>query len=120
MIRGLGLDGAGLRGDEAVAHEPDGADGAVALEQRHRRDEEADHELPRARAGGALRVALEDLDLLETGAVPALLERRPAELVQLDLLGLDHDVGGGQLAQLLDLRIGERRLRRVTTPDTTA
>jgi hypothetical protein len=76
------------------------------------RDEEPYREKPRLPRGRPAREALEDLDLLHGRAVGTLLQRCAAQEIELDLLGEGADVGVGQVAELPDLRIGERRLRR--------
>jgi hypothetical protein len=58
-----------------------------------------------------MRIALQDLHLLNGGPVIARFDGRAAQLVELGLARQHDHVGVGQLAQLLDLRVGEGCLR---------
>ena len=94
--------------DEAEAGDP----AALVAEERHRRDQEPDDQRPRLAGWRAARVLAQDLDLLRRAPIAALLELRPRQRVELDLVGPGGHVGAGQLAELADLGVGEGGLRR--------
>ena len=115
---GLGLKrpaGAGLEPVPDQAHRGHLARGVA--DELDGGDEEADDQRLRLARARPVRVLLQDLDLLERGAILALFDSGAAQLVQLDLLRPRDDVGDGQLAHLVDLGIGERRLHGAAPPE---
>ncbi len=82
-------------------------------EDLERRGEEAQHDAAALALGLAARVAGQDVDVLARGAARGVaLEPGAAELVELDVAGVDVDVRVGHLAQLQQLGVGEGGLGR--------
>ena len=110
MERGLQRAVAGLH--ELVALDDDALDLAVAHDLDGRGEEAHDDALALA-LRRALRVLGEDLDVAPGGHVGLVaLDPRPAGGVEVDVARVDDDVGVRELAELEDLGVRERGLRR--------
>ena len=104
-----------LVGDELVADDLDRLDALVA-EDRDRRDAGSGDGSPRLARRRARRVLAQDLDVA-LRAFAVRLERGLARRVELEVGGVDDDVGAGELAELLQLRRRERGLRRAAAAE---
>src|SRR5215218_5867779 len=100
---------------EPVAHDLDRLDALVA-EDRDRRDEEPQADRARLPAGRARRVLAQELDVAPR-ALAVLLERRGTGGVELEVGGVDDDVGACELAELTQFGRRERGLDRAAPPE---
>ena len=103
-------DLAALVGDERVADDLDRLDLPVA-EDRDRRDENRSTSRRGLPSGTRAAYSREQVDVAARGRA-VLGERGLARRVEHEVGRIDDDVGAGELAELLQLRVRERRLRR--------
>ena len=100
---------------EPVAHDAQAGHRAVlaVAEDLDRRAQEAQLDAVRLPGRVARRVLAQDVDVAPRGRRRAVgLEPRGAGRVELELGGVDDDVGARQLAELAQLGVREGRLRR--------
>ena len=91
---------------------------AVAVEDLQRRAQEAHDDAVALALRLARGVVAQDLDVALRGGVGGVgLQPGRAVLVELDLGGVDDDVRARQLAQLAQLGVGERGLRRAAAAE---
>src|SRR5215218_7165890 len=102
---------------QLVVADPDALHPVLA-EDLDRRDEEAQHDPAGLSGRLAAGVTGQDLDvLLRRHAGLVALDERLAEWVERDVARVDEHVSVGHLAQLQQLRIGERNLRWPAPPE---
>ena len=115
LARRDGAELAALVGDQGVADDLDRLDLAVA-EDRDRGDEKAEKQLARLALGLARGVLAQQVDVAACGRA-VLGERGLAGRVEHEVGRVDDHVCAGELAELLQLRVRERRLHRAAAAE---